>query len=291
MEFKKITIEDRELLTEILAKEQTLSCEDTFINLYVWQSMYTNMYAYIDGILIIKSTKDGRDTFRLPFGDDFEKGMALIREYSGEEYPVFWIQAGVRCNRFMNAYSQYYDVKEVRDAYDYIYLREDLTNLSGKKYHSKRNHISAFSKAHDWHYEPITGENIDKVRICAEKWYAGNSERIDNYMLTEKAGIAFMLSNMEQLEIKGGAITVGDDVVAFTLGSAVNDKVFDVHIEKALPDYATAYTIICHEFVCNELRDYLYINREDDMGLEGLRKAKLSYRPSILLEKYSCTPR
>lgn len=110
-------------------------------------------------------------------------------------------------------------------------------------------------------------------------------------MQCEKRGVETVLENMELLGARGGAIYVQDRAVAFTVGSPINEKVYDIHFEKALDDYGEAYTVINREFAENELSDYMYINREDDMGLEGLRKAKLSYKPDILLKKYTCLPR
>lgn len=290
LKFKKTEIENIEIFKKYIGFSGELSCESAFVNLLVWQSAYNNMWAEEDGQLIIKSGKGENSSYRLPFGNDFIKGINLIREYSGEEYPDFWVQEGKRLDNFKAHFGDKYIFEESRDAFDYIYLRSDLADLSGKKYHGKRNHISAFSKKHDWFYKPITPNNIEEVKLCAEKWYAENKGREDKYLRTEKRGVETILNNMELLGVKGGAIYADGGVVAFTLGSQISGEIFDIHIEKALSDYAEGYTVINREFA-RTLENYKYINREDDMGLEGLRKAKLSYKPAILLKKYSCRKR
>ena len=290
LKFKKTEIEDIEVFKKYIGFSGELSCESAFVNLLVWQSAYNNMWAEEDGQLIIKSGKGEESSYRLPFGDDFIKGIQLIREYSGEKYPDFWAQEGKRLDNFKAHFGDKYVFEENRDAFDYIYLRSDLADLSGKKYHSKRNHISAFSKKHDWVFKPITPDNTADVKLCAEKWYKENADKEDKYLRCEKRGIYTILDNMELLGVRGGAVYVGGDVVAFTLGSRISDEIFDIHIEKALPDYAEGYTVINREFA-RTLTEYKYINREDDMGLEGLRRAKLSYKPSILLKKYACRKR
>lgn len=285
LKFKNVEIEDIDIYKEFMKNKKEFSCENSFVNLLVWQCAYSNMMAVSDGQLFIKSGTAEKETFRLPVGQDLEKGIKKLVEYNGNKMPSFWLQEGERLSEFQEKYSQQYIFRESRDAADYIYLQSDLANLSGKKYHSKRNHINAFSKKHNWHYEEITQNNIENVRLCAEKWYKENADKEDSFLLCEKKGIGTMLDNMERLSLKGGAIIVDSNVVAFTLGSAINDTVFDIHIEKALKDFAEAYTVINREFAAS-LSDYKYINREDDMGLEGLRKAKLSYKPEIILKKY-----
>lgn len=285
LKFKNVEIEDIDIYKESMKNNKEFSCENSFVNLLVWQCAYSNMMAVSDGQLFIKSGTAEKETFRLPVGQDLEKGIKKLVEYNDNKMPSFWLQEGERLSEFQEKYSQQYIFRESRDAADYIYLQSDLANLSGKKYHSKRNHINAFSKKHNWHYEEITQSNIEKVRLCAEKWYKENADKEDSFLLCEKKGIGTMLDNMERLSLKGGAIIVDSNVVAFTLGSAINDTVFDIHIEKALKDFAEAYTVINREFAAS-LSDYKYINREDDMGLEGLRKAKLSYKPEIILKKY-----
>ncbi len=290
LKFKKIELKDLEILKEFAISSGRFSCESNFVNLFVWQSAYDNMYAVCDGMMFVKSGNGEDESFRLPFGDDLEKGLSLLREYTGNPTPPFWVQEGECFYEFYSKYKNQYQLIPERDAFDYIYLQSNLANLSGKKYHSKRNHISSFSKQYDWEYKEITKQNFADVLECADEWYALNAERADKYMECEKQGIKTILQNFELLNIKGGAIYIDGKVVAFALGSPINSEIFDIHIEKALPQYATAYAVINNEFA-KTLGDYKFINREDDMGLEGLRKAKLSYKPDILLKKYFCVPK
>lgn len=291
LSFKEITIEDYPIFKKFIDNSGEMACDVSFVNLLVWQGKHGNAYAISDNQLIIKIYAFGKETYSLPFGNDLEKGVSLISDYTGKEFPDFYAQQGARFTAFKEKYGSHYSFDEYRNAFDYIYLQKDISELSGKKYHSKRNHISAFTRQWDWHYEKIDSHNIDLVRECASCWYAENSDRMDLFLKTEQHGISLVLDNMELLGVVGGAVFVGGRVVAFTLGTPINNEVFDVHYEKALKNYDTAYTVINNQFVKNELSAYKYINREDDLGLEGLRKAKLSYKPTVLLEKFYCTGR
>lgn len=288
MEFKKITLSDKEKLIPFLHNADELTCELSFVNLLLWQPLYNNCYCIEDGMLFLKSYDDNIVTYSLPFGN-MKTGFEKIIEHTGNPYPNIWAQAGKRFDEFKALYGRYYDIYESRNEFDYIYNSFDLVNLSGKKYHSKRNHISAFSKQFDWHYENITAYNMDKVRRCAEIWYSQSKGSMDDELKTEMLGTSLMLDNMDILDIKGGAIVIDDRVVAFTLGSSINQNVYNIHIEKAIAGFETAYTVINREFAARNAQDYKYINREDDLGLEGLRRSKLSYKPEILLPKYLCT--
>ena len=290
LEFKKIEIKDIETIKTYISLTGKFSCENNFVNLLVWQCAFNNMFAVCENQLFIKSGEGEEETFRLPLGDNLKRGMELLREYTKKENPPLWVQRGDRFDEFAETFVNDYELVPERDAFDYIYLQEDLANLSGKKYHSKRNHISAFSKKYNWEFKEITEKDIPLVLDCAEKWYKQNSEKLNSYMECEKKGISIILDNFGVLKIKGGAIYVDGEMVAFTLGSPINEEIFDINIEKALPDFPEAYAVINNEFA-KTLGEYKYINREDDMGLEGLRKAKLSYKPTILLEKYYCIPK
>ncbi len=288
MEFKKIELEDINILKPFLTAADELTCEISFVNLLLWQPLYNNCYFIEDGILYLKSYDEDIVTYSLPFGD-IKQGMQKIIEHTRNPYPDIWAQEGARFRAFKDLYGRYYDIIESRNEFDYIYNSSDLINLSGKKYHSKRNHISAFSKQFDWHYEEITENNLNSVKECAKLWYDEHSDRMDDELKTEMHGVSLMLDNMEKLNIKGGAITINGKVIAFTLGSAINDIIYNIHIEKAISGFEAAYTVINREFATRNAQNYKYINREDDLGIAGLRKSKLSYKPEIILPKYICT--
>lgn len=291
LNFKKIELTDLQVCKEFLKNENELSCENSFTNMLIWQNIYNYMYAIKDSNLFIKSDEGNKEVFRLPIGKDVGKGIDEILDYTKGKLPYFWTPDGESFRFIPESFKKLYHINEDRDAFDYLYLQKDLAELKGKKYHSKRNHISAFSKQFDWHYEKITANNVDKIKKCSEKWYKEAEDKLDKYMFAEKNGIDIMLEYLDKLEIKGGAVFVGDEAVAFTLGSALNSYVFNTFVEKALSEYSGAYTVINREFAANELGDFEYINREDDMGLEGLRKAKLSYKPVAFVKKYYCSPK
>lgn len=290
MIFKKAEIKDKSLLEGFVSNIGDDNCETDFINLLLWQNLYNACFCALDDTLIIKTEFNGEELFLFPFGN-YKKGMEAILEYTSGRYPVFRAQQGKRFEDFKTVLGDRYEIKEQSGGVDYIYLREDLSGLSGKKYHSKRNHISAFSKQFDWSYEPIGESNLADVKECANKWYKENADRFTKEMETEQSGVFMLIDNFKTLGILGGAIRVEGHIVAFTFASFINGETVDIHIEKALSDYAVAYTVINNQFAKRLPESVKYINREDDLGLEGLKKSKLSYHPAILLKKYICLPK
>ena len=288
VEFKSPTLKDYEKFAQFFADEGEFSCEMNFISIYIWKAVYENKFYMDDKTLFFKSKgEDGGYVFSLPYGD-MDYGMSLIFDYCKTEgiSPDIWTSQGKRLDTFLKKYNDYEIIPE-RDNFDYIYKREDLANLAGKKYHSKRNHISAFSKKYNWSYEKLNDSNTEEFLAFSEKWYLDKGEVFDEGLAAEQKALKEILSSDVGINYKGALIRIDDKVVAVTMGSPINSKVFDIHFEKADAEYLTAYALINREFALRELEEYEYINREDDLGIEGLRKAKLSYKPEILLEKYS----
>lgn len=178
-----------------------------------------------------------------------------------------------------------FEIEFDRDSADYIYECEKLIGLKGKKFHGKKNHVNKFTKTYDWVYEKITEENIDDCLAMLYKWKEkncepGNIEKHAEACVSENA-----LRKREFLGLKGGLLRANGEVVAFALGEQINEDTLVVHIEKAFSEVPGAYAVINQQFLIHESGGLKYVNREDDVGEPGLRKAKLSYHPEFLVEK------
>lgn len=291
LDFKTPDISDYSKIIKFISPfaENSMSCEITPMTLLIWKNYYHQKIAFFDDMMFV-SLGENSEIFLLPFANDMKKAVNILKDYTkSQSIPLVFLGAeGVRLDIFNSFFCEVFSQKESREDFEYLYLTENLKNLSGKKFHSKRNHISAFSKKYDWSYETLTKENLPEVFKMTDKW-TEEMKKITEDSLSievENSALKEYLPFMDTLKLRGGCIRVNGEIVAFTFGSPINNSVFDIHVEKALPEFRTAYSVINREFISNELSDFKYVNREDDMGLEGLRKAKLSYHPDILLKKY-----
>lgn len=288
--FLKMQFEDITRVRNILHCANEYGCIFSLGNLFTWNDVCKYEIATYNESIFFKMTFNGIDYYTLPIGGDFSSAMEQLINYADENKIKLRIIAydGESYLKFIELYGDKFFIEEQRDGFDYLYLQENLATLAGKKYHSKRNHINAFLQLYDWKYEPLCSDNIDEAKAMCDKWYSANKDKFDGVMQHEQKSIQFFLDNIDIFGGVGGILRVDGQVVAFTCGCKISDSVFDVMYEKALPEYVGAYTFINNMFVKEALGDYMYINREDDMGLEGLRKAKLSYKPDMLAKKYYC---
>jgi hypothetical protein len=173
-----------------------------------------------------------------------------------------------------------------RDYSDYIYLHEDLVALQGKKYQPKRNHINKFKKEYNYEYIPITSNTIPDCLLLEMEWQKTNEQKQGEDASDENQAVVYALRHFEELGLTGGILYANGKAVAFTYGMPVNQDTFGIHVEKADININGAYPMINHEFASRIPKRYIYLNREEDLGIEGLRKAKLSYYPNIVLDKY-----
>ena len=183
-------------------------------------------------------------------------------------------------------YPGQFQVNYFRESADYVYSVGNLAALAGKKYHGKKNHVNKFKKTYEkWGYESINSENILECIEMVKEWGIENDCYNDISRAEEICVMIKGLRQMKELSLKGGLIRIGKKVVAVTLGEPISDNMFVIHFEKAFADIQGAYPMINQQFIIHELMDYQYVNREEDMGLMGLRKAKESYNPEFMVEK------
>jgi len=293
MIFKRLTIEDKNILDEFIYPYKFLSCEYSFTTLYIWREACDISYSIHKGTLIIKKTDfDGKYYFMQPLGYKKENLKEIINtliEYKKEHNMEYLFKD--LDEEFMEEIKDIYNdtnglnIQEDRDNFDYLYEAEKLIKLSGKKLHGKKNHYNSFVKNYNYEVKDIKDEEVIKnVITAAEKWYKSNN---DDYILRyELQGIKDVLKNMEVLNATGIAVYVDDVIVAFSLGEKLNDNLAVVHIEKADVNYNGVYSFVNRAFVDRSFSDVKLINREQDLGILGLRKSKLSYHPFKLEKKY-----
>lgn len=291
IEFHRVTIDDIGWINERLCCDRNRSCEYSFGNIFGYDAVMKIFVADYENCLVTKCVlSDDAVSYCFPIGNgDIKKAfdaVLLDAKNSGAECDIFGLTK--ENAEFVN--SNYGGVLEAvpdRDAFDYVYLSTDLISLAGKKYQPKRNHISYFKRSFNWTYETISRKNIPECLAMSERWLLESESEYKDSLENELKIIKRVFDNYEALGFVGGLIRVDGKVIAYTMGERLSKVSFCVHFEKAFASYRGAYPIINQQFVENELSSFTYINREDDVGAENLRKAKLSYQPAFLLEKYS----
>lgn len=290
-DFKFPTVEDRKWMNPILSESGNMGSESAFGTLFLWSSAYFSEVCRYRDYMLLYSGGPFR-TYNMPIGGKglpFDAVEAVVRdaEERGVPFKMWGIsQDGVA--ELQKMYPGRFRFQLDRDASDYLYNARDLIDLPGRKYHGKRNHLAQFGRAYDWSYEDVSPENYaDCLRIDREWRESRKGE--ERGVASETEAIEKAFENFGPLALSGGLIRVEGRPVAFTVGEEINPQVFLIHFEKALDGYAGLYAAVNHEFAAHRLGGYRYVNREEDMGIEGLRKAKLSYRPAALLQKYAVT--
>lgn len=289
IELKRPELKDKETIERYLRMNRNRGCDATFANFYLWSRHYKVNFGFINGMLVFQSLEEGRYT-AFPQGD--QKYLKQVIDFLLEWYPAQNLDfhlMNITREQFETLDALYpgkFTIEYDRDAADYIYEVEKLVNLSGKKYHGKKNHINKFKKTYpDWSYEPILKENIEECFQMALKWRNANGCDEDVEKNAEMCVTLNSLRLFEELNLRGGLLRAGGEIVAFSIGEPICDDTIVVHIEKAFADVPGAYPMINQQFLLHEAEGFTYVNREEDMGEEGLRQAKESYHPAFLLEK------
>ncbi len=289
LKFRPILLTDKEWMDELFALSDYRGSEYDFGNNYNWAGAYELKVARESDLLLTLSRRlDGSHSYSYPAGaGDMAAAVDMLVEDATERGIDFHMHGVIpEQEAFLEErFPGRFNFEPYREGFDYIYLRERLAELSGKKLHAKRNFCNRFEAAHDWSYEPLTADNLEEARAMGSKWCQQNDCYYNEDLREETCAGQKAFNHFFEEGLSGGLLRAEGEVVAFTIGAPINSDTFDVHIEKAFTDVEGAYPMINREFVRRLPERFVYVNREEDVGDEGLRKAKLSYYPDILLEK------
>ncbi|MFC1534184.1 DUF2156 domain-containing protein [Thermodesulfobacteriota bacterium] len=291
--FKPVEIGDKEIFNRFFRQDPPRVSELTFTNLFIWRHRYRPIWTRHGDFLFIILEPHEASFFGLPpvGTGDKRKAIDLLCDELNKMTPEPRI-----CRLSEEIVEKYVDENQYtvlpdRDNSDYVYAASDLINLSGRKYHKKKNHLNRFSKNYAFEYREMDVELVECFLDMQEEWCQMKECLEDPGLHSEDYAIHTAMTHFEELDFKGGAIQIDSRIEAFSLGETLNDDTAVIHIEKANPDIPGLYTVINHRFCSNAFSDMMYINREQDLGIEGLRKAKESYYPHHMVHKYTIFPK
>lgn len=289
MEFNKINLSDMETLRKHTMLAHTRNCEYAMVNIFFWNDTDKLMFAVIDDVLVYRLIDDGNAYYSIVEFIEEPAKLVMKLEQDAVDNGCRMVLTNMsenmvlRLEREMVGQLRYwYD----REYSDYIYEVDDLIRLSGSKYHGKKNHLNKFLNTYAFLYEEITNDNIEECRRMKEEWAVRKGGDIEEYR-EELDIIDNVLDNYDKFNLIGGLIRIDGKVSAFTIGEAISEDTFVTHFEKADEDIPGLYQAINQQFAANSISGFKYVNREDDIGLEGIRQAKLSYRPVMMFDKYN----
>lgn len=290
IEFKPITLESKAVYERYLHDGKERGCEYSFVNLYLWGKQHATI---LHNHMLLFSRFNKLSIYSYPLGHGDKKPVldAIIADAKERGIPLRI--SGLYGNAkqtLEELYPGMFQFHSDPDSYDYVYAIDDLADLKGKKYHRKKNHYNRFCNTFpDYTVEPLCEENLPRVREMLHTWYEARlQENPENDYQMEQVSLEKALVHYQELGMEGLVLLNGEEVLAVTLGSKLSETIFDVHFEKARWDVNGAYAAINCEFaryIRNRYPQIQFLDREEDMGLEGLRKAKQSYYPHHMVEK------
>ena len=304
IDWRDITIGDKARIEEKICASGCHGADYGFANLFIWRKAYKPKIAFCGSRLLVGMPQ--WNVYAYPKGDgDVRPSIELLLDEAHAQGNKLRIRGltDKTLDEFLPIYGDRFEIEEDRDNADYVYMASKLCDLPGRHLSSKRNHIKHFERNGPWEFHKIAADScgiftscesgcgvklssIAEAKAFVDEFY---KEKNDPELADEAGAIEEMFTHYEELGFLGGMLYQNGEPVAFTAGTKLDNEVFDTHFEKALPGVEGAYTMVNREFarlVRAEYPDIEAFNREEDMGIEGLRKAKLSYHPDILLMKY-----
>jgi len=290
-EMRPLVLEDRPLIHPLLLDLRPQQSELTFTNLYIWRAAYQLRLSRVGEALAVFSwMADPEESFLFPplgAGADAAVARRCLEHMASRGHLARLARATKEDLARLRLEEGEFAIQPDRDQWDYVYLVKDLAELSGNRYHRKRNHIEQFTSRHQFTYRPLTPELIPACRELQDRWCDEKHCDLVSTLRAEASAVKEVLENLEPLGVVGGCIEVDGKVEAFTLGELLNPETVVIHIEKANAAFHGLYQVINQQFLEQTWLNVRHVNREQDLGVPGLRKAKESYHPHHLVEKFA----
>lgn len=294
LEFKKIEVNSIQEMLPFYAMRHNMTCDSVFLESYVWKDYYNVRYAIWENkALLWLMENEGHCFSAMPLcrEEDLPGAFAAIEEYFNEElgYPLVINLADEYAVKYLNLPEDKYLVEEQVDSRDYLYNGDAMRSLAGKKLHKKKNRVNAFKREYEGRYEyrRLCCSDSHDVWVFLDRWRQQKGEEVEEHLDYEVKGIHDILKNCSEFSIHMGGVYIDGQMEAFTIGSYNPvEHMAVIHIEKANPEINGLYQFINQQFLIEEFPEAEWVNREDDMGLEGLRKAKMTYYPADYARKY-----
>lgn len=290
-DMRELTLDDRALIEGLLARGRPDTSELTFTNLFIWRHAYGLRLSRVDDTLCIFAWRsDPEDSFLLPplpLSSGSPQGVARALEHmaqNGHDAKLCRVSAAQL--KTMGLDAERFAIEADRDNWDYVYSVRDLIELSGDKYHGKRNHIAQFQAKHDFEYRPLTPDLVPACEELQDMWCDEKHCDLSATLRAESRAVKEALRNLDTLSAVGGCILVEGKVQAFTVGEPLNDDTVTIHLEKANAQFHGLYQVVNQQFLEHQWQGYAFVNRQQDLGIQGLRKAKESYHPHHMVEKH-----
>lgn len=293
LEFKTLTLEDKAWVDELVMRENSPSAGFNFGNIYLWNKNYEQLVARSDGRMVTKLRRGDQTAFVFPIGrGPLAPAVEAIREFAAAQGDPLVLRGLTEKHvaQLDEAYPGGFAYTENENCADYVYLAEKLATYSGKALHRKKNHCNRFEAENDWDFVPLSRELFPGCLDMLDSWTEENAHRLDPSIGREREAILKAFAAYEKLGFEGGVLRVQGKIVGFSLGEFTSSDCFDVHFEKADGSINGAYPMVCRELTRQLMAAHpqlTYMNREEDMGLEALRRSKRSYKPEFMVRKFT----
>jgi hypothetical protein len=289
LHFEPVSLADKPEFDRAMRGMSDEICDYAFVVQFIWREKFRTEICRHAGTVLTRWQDSAGRVYGFPAGEDLPGLIKTLQAYcaaSGEPLRLGPLSESMR-EKLEQQMPGRFSIEARRDSADYLYSAEKMISLAGQKLHSKRNFVNRFRNANEgrWHFEPFDPDNLDELFAYEAQWYRDNRTS-EGDLKAESRAISNLMENSRALQVKGGALRLDGKLIGFSLGTFINPDMFCVHIEKADWNIPGAYPVLTNEVARMYCQNVSLINREDDMGIEGLRKSKLSYRPVKIAMKY-----